>query len=113
MRLQLLTIYTVFYLLSFLKCREMTVSYQQTRQYSLHYETSVLSHEQTKRLIGLCNLYDKALLSTIYDCTLRVSKVCRLKWIDICFERQQVFVYQGKGKKDRCMRVALFEGLYA
>ena len=43
----------------------------------------VLSQEQMKRLIGLCELYDKALLSTIYDCALRVSEVCSLKWIDI------------------------------
>ena len=55
----------------------------------------VLSQEQMKRLIGLCELYDKALLSTIYDCALRVSEVCSLKWIDISFDRQQVFVYQG------------------
>ena len=43
----------------------------------------VLSQEQMKRLIGLCDLYDKALLSTIYDCALRVSEACSLKWIDI------------------------------
>ena len=66
----------------------------------------VLSQEQMKRLIGLCGLYDKALLSTIYDCALRVSEVCSLKWIDISFDRQQVFVYQGKGKKDRCVPIS-------
>ena len=66
----------------------------------------VLSQEQMKRLIGLCDLYDKALLSTIYDCALRVSEVCSLKWIDISFDRQQVFVYQGKGKKDRCVPIS-------
>ena len=66
----------------------------------------VLSQEQMKRLISLCNLYDKALLSTIYDCALRVSEVCSLKWIDISFERQQLFVYQGKGKKDRIVPIS-------
>ena len=66
----------------------------------------VLSQEQMKRLISLCELYDKALLSTIYDCVLRVSEVCSLKWIDISFDRQQVFVYQGKGKKDRCVPIS-------
>lgn len=35
----------------------------------------VLSQEQVKRLISLCDLYDKTLLSTIYDCALRVSEV--------------------------------------
>ena len=66
----------------------------------------VLSQEQMKRLIGLCDLYDKALLSTIYDCALRVSEACSLKWHDISFDRQQVFVYQGKGKKDRCVPIS-------
>jgi len=66
----------------------------------------VLSQEQMKRLIGLCDLYDKALLSTIYDCALRVSEACSLKWHDISFERQQVFIYQGKGKKDRVVPIS-------
>ena len=66
----------------------------------------VLSQEQMKRLISLCDLYDKALLSTIYDCALRVSEACSLKWIDISFERQQVFIYQGKGKKDRVVPIS-------
>ena len=39
----------------------------------------VLSKEQIKRLISRCDLYDKALLSTIYDCSLRVSEACSLK----------------------------------
>ena len=51
----------------------------------------VLSQEQVRRLISLCDLYDKALLSTIYDCALRVSEACSLKWDDISFDRQQVF----------------------
>jgi integrase len=40
----------------------------------------VLSQDQIARLIHLCDLYDKALLSTIYDCALRVSEVCRLRY---------------------------------
>ena len=54
----------------------------------------------------MCDLYDKALLSTIYDCALRVSEACSLKWDDISFERQQLFVYQGKGKKDRIVPIS-------
>ena len=52
----------------------------------------VLSQEQVARLIHQCDLYDKALLSTIYDCALRVSEACSLKWDDISFDRQQLFV---------------------
>ena len=66
----------------------------------------VLSQDQVARLIHMCDLYDKALLSTIYDCALRVSEACSLKWDDISFERQQLFVYQGKGKKDRIVPIS-------
>ena len=66
----------------------------------------VLSQEQVARLIHKCGLYDKALLATIYDCALRVSEACSLKWDDISFERQQLFVYQGKGKKDRYVPIS-------
>ena len=33
----------------------------------------VLSQEQVKRLISLCDLYDKTLLSTIYDCMFKAA----------------------------------------
>ena len=66
----------------------------------------MLSQQQVALLLHRCELYDKALLATIYDCALRVSEACSLKWIDISFERQQIFVYQGKGKKYRIVPVS-------
>jgi len=66
----------------------------------------VLSQDQIARLIHLCDLYDKTLLATIYDCALRVSEVCRLRWDDISFDRQRLFVYQSKGMKDRYVPVS-------
>ena len=66
----------------------------------------VLSQDQVARLIHLCDLYDKALLATIYDCSLRVSEACSLRWDDISFDRQQLFIYQGKGMKDRCVTIS-------
>ena len=66
----------------------------------------VLSQQQVALLLHRCELYDKTLLATIYDCALRVSEACSLKWIDISFERQQLFVYQGKGKKDRVVPIS-------
>ena len=66
----------------------------------------VLSQQQVAILLHRCELYDKTLLATIYDCALRVSEACSLKWIDISFERQQLFVYQGKGKKDRVVPIS-------
>ena len=55
----------------------------------------VLSQDQVARLIHLCDLYDKALLATIYDCSLRVREACSLRWDDISFDRQQLFIYHG------------------
>lgn len=66
----------------------------------------VLSQHQVARLIHLCDLYDKALLAVIYDCALRASEVCKLKWDDINFDRQQLFVCQGKGRKDRYVPIS-------
>ena len=66
----------------------------------------VLSQQQVALLLHRCELYDKTLLATIYDYALRVSEACSLKWIDINFDRQQLFVYQGKGKKDRCVPIS-------
>ena len=68
--------------------------------------TGVIAKENLARLLHLCGLYDKTLLATIYDCALRVSEVCSLRWEDISFERQQLFVYQGKGRKDRCVPIS-------
>ena len=55
----------------------------------------VLSQRSIARLLKSCGLYDKALLALIYDCALRVSEVCRLRWeerkkksyLDICNEK--------------------------
>ena len=66
----------------------------------------VLSQEQIARLIRNCSLYDKTLLAIIYDCALRVGEACRLRWDDICFDRKKLFVFQGKGRKDRYVPIS-------
>lgn len=67
----------------------------------------VLSQEQIARLLrNCCSLFDKTLLAIIYDCALRVSEACRLRWDDICFDRRKLFVFQGKGRKDRYVPVS-------
>ena len=50
----------------------------------------VLSQGEIRRLIQPSNIYDKTLLSTIYDYSLRASEVCKLRWEDISFDRQQL-----------------------
>ncbi len=66
----------------------------------------VLSQDQIARLIQRCDLYDKTMLAVIYDCALRASEACNLKWDDINFDRQRLFVCQGKGKKDRYVPIS-------
>ena len=66
----------------------------------------VLSQSSITRLLKCCGLYDKTLLALTYDCALRVSEVCRLRWEDICFDRQMLFVCQGKGMKDRYVPIS-------
>ena len=66
----------------------------------------VLSQEQMAKLLHESNLYAKTLLALIYDCALRVSEACRLRWDDISFDRKMLFVYQGKGAKDRYVPIS-------
>lgn len=66
----------------------------------------VLSVEQVQLLLRSCDLYTKALFSVIYDCGLRAFEVCNLRWNDISFDRQQVFVRRGKGGKDRIVPIS-------
>ena len=66
----------------------------------------ILSFQQVMHLLGVCDLYSKALLAVIYDCGLRAFETCTLKWNDINADRQQVLVKQGKGRKDRYVPVS-------
>lgn len=47
------------------------------------------------------NIKHKAILMTIYSGGLRVSEVCNLKITDIDSKNMQIFIREGKGKKDR------------
>ena len=66
----------------------------------------VLSVEQVQQLLRSCELYPKALFSVIYDCGLRASEACNLRWSDILFDRRQVFIRRGKGGKDRIVPIS-------
>lgn len=50
----------------------------------------ILSVEKIRILLRSCDLYSKALLTTIYDCGLRSFEACNLHWNDIDFDRQTV-----------------------
>lgn len=63
---------------------------------------TVLSKEEVLRLlINTRNLKHRAALTMIYSSGLRISELLNLKLSDINPERRQVFVRNGKGRKDR------------
>ena len=47
------------------------------------------------------NLRDKAMFETVYGAGLRISEIARLRTQDIDSEQMRIFVYHGKGGKDR------------
>jgi len=66
----------------------------------------ILSRNEIKKIIEVTkNLKHKLLISLTYSAGLRVSEVVKLKYTDLDFERNVIFVRQSKGKKDR---IAIF-----
>lgn len=61
----------------------------------------VLSVAETKRLLNAMNGLPKLIAKLIYGTGLRKSEVHRLRVKDVDFDRCQVIVKRGKGKKDR------------
>ncbi|MTK13383.1 MAG: tyrosine-type recombinase/integrase [Clostridiaceae bacterium] len=61
-----------------------------------------LSPEEIKSIFNAVeNIKHKAILMTIYSGGLRVSEVCNLKIAYIDSKNMQIFIRQGKGKRDR------------
>ncbi len=80
---------------------------------------TVLSKEEVLRLlINTRNLKHRAALTMIYSSGLRISELLNLKLSDINTGRRQIFVRNGKGRKDRVVIFAesflpMFEGYLA
>jgi site-specific recombinase XerD len=61
-----------------------------------------LRDEEVVQLFGvIANLRDRALFMLMLRCGLRVEEVARLKLPAVDWRRRQLFIYQGKGAKDR------------
>jgi site-specific recombinase XerD len=75
---------------------------------------TVLGEAEVRRVLSAApSLRDKALLSILYACGLRLSEVCRLRWSDIDLGRGTIRVWRGKGMKDRyVMAPASLAGLF-
>jgi site-specific recombinase XerD len=67
----------------------------------------VLSEKEIEKLLhGTENLREKALLSMLYSCGLRVNELCSMEIGAIDSSRMTVCIRQGKGKKDRYVPLA-------
>lgn len=62
----------------------------------------VLSPQEIKAIFDATqHIKYKAIFMTIYSAGLRISEACNLKITDIDSKNMQIFIRQGKGKKDR------------
>jgi integrase/recombinase XerD len=67
----------------------------------------VLSREEVFKLIhGTVNAKHRLLLSVAYAGGLRLAELVALKWADIDFERDIIFIRKGKGSKDRIVMLS-------
>jgi site-specific recombinase XerD len=67
----------------------------------------VLSEKEVEKLLhGTANIREKAMLSVLYSCGLRVNELCCLEIRDIDSSRMTVHIREGKGKKDRYVPLA-------
>ena len=77
---------------------------------------TVLSKEEVWRLLKSCQLLKhKILIGLLYGCGLRCGEVRAVRLQDLDFDRMQLKVVQGKGKKDRFLPLSkhLVRGLKA
>jgi integrase/recombinase XerD len=66
----------------------------------------ILSQQEVVRLIETpSNLKHRVIIAFIYATGLRISEVLNIKLSDIDSDRLELFIHQGKGKKDRIVRI--------
>jgi len=82
---------------------ERNLNYQMIPRRRTHRELpTIMSKPDISKLFAATNnLRDKAILMTIYGAGLRLSEITHLRVQDIDSENMRIFVYQGKGGKDR------------
>ncbi len=72
---------------------------------------AVLTAEEAERVIAVpdvrdvAGLRDRAILEVFYSCGLRRSELCKLRVVEVDFERHTLFVREGKGRKDRMIPI--------
>lgn len=82
---------------------ERNLNYQMIPRRRIHRELPFIMsrNDIVKFLSCIDNLRDRAIFETIYGAGLRLSEITHLRVQDIDSEGMRLFVYQGKGGKDR------------
>ncbi|WP_152286667.1 site-specific tyrosine recombinase/integron integrase [Flavicella marina] len=71
------------------------------------YLPTVLSQEEVIDLIRSCkNLKHRAIITLLYSSGLRIGELLSLKLSDINIDRKQIYIKNGKGRKDRYVQLA-------
>lgn len=71
------------------------------------YLPTILSQNEVSTLLASCtNLKHSCILYTLYSSGIRLSELLSLKVVDIHWDRRQIFIRAGKGKKDRVVQLS-------
>lgn len=81
--------------------RELTLLPDTIRARAPKRVPTVLSHQEVTHIINQMNNKYQLMFSLLYGCGLRKAEMLRLRVKDIDFESKNVFVFRGKGGKDR------------
>jgi integron integrase len=81
--------------------KELTVNYKSIGASRPHRLPTVLTKEETQKVIDYLNGEYQLMAKLLYGSGLRVSECLRLRVKDIDFDYKTVTIYDGKGEKDR------------
>lgn len=91
--------------------KEANLSFQITLEKEEQLKRNILSREEIKRLYKTCTddkygTRNKALLSVFYGCGLRRNEAVQLTIDDIHFNKERLYIRQGKGGKERLVPIS-------
>lgn len=81
--------------------RELTLLPDAVRAKAPRRVPTVLSHEEALSIINLMTEKYQLMFSMLYGCGLRKAELLKLRIKDIDFQNKSVFIFRGKGGKDR------------
>ena len=67
----------------------------------------VLSAEEFKRVLAVCNVKEKAVILLLVDSGIRRQEACNLNWSDLQMTNGLIRIVKGKGMKDRSVVVGV------